>query len=134
VLPKSRGQQYRVRSDVRARLTRGLEAPLKLGLLPDTRPQLPKNYQKAAQFSSFRVPRSGIRDSHRIAKGGRVGPDIPILRYCRAMLRPLTLIVAGFFFDHRPLERSQRPEGVGKSAAQLLIDQPHPHWFNMLRG
>ena len=24
------------------------------------------------------------------------------------------------------------PEGVGKSAAQLLIDQPHPHCFNML--
>ena len=39
VLPKSRGQQYRVRGDVRARLTRGLAAPLIIGLLPDTRLQ-----------------------------------------------------------------------------------------------
>ena len=39
VLPKSRGQQYRVRGDVRARLTRGLEAPMIIGLLPDTRLQ-----------------------------------------------------------------------------------------------
>src|SRR5271157_3108124 len=42
MLPEDRGQQYRVRSDVRARLIRGLEAPLKLGLLPDTRLQLPR--------------------------------------------------------------------------------------------
>ena len=44
MLPKSRGQQYRVRGDVRARLTRGLAAPLIIGLLPDTRlhrPRLP---------------------------------------------------------------------------------------------
>ncbi len=40
MLPKGRGQQYRVRSDVRARLTSGLEAPLKIGLLPDTRLRL----------------------------------------------------------------------------------------------
>ncbi len=50
VLPKSRGQQYRVRSDVRARLIRGLEAPLKLGLLPDTRPQLPKTTKRPLNF------------------------------------------------------------------------------------
>ena len=39
VLPKSRGQQFRVRDDVRAGLTRGLEAPMIIGLLPDTRLQ-----------------------------------------------------------------------------------------------
>jgi hypothetical protein len=39
VLLEDRGQQCRVRSDVRARLTRGLEAPLIIGLLPDTRLQ-----------------------------------------------------------------------------------------------
>ena len=37
---------------------------------PPTRhtPPATKNYQKAAQFSSFRVPRSGIRDRHRITR------------------------------------------------------------------
>ena len=43
VLPKSQGQQYRVRGDVRARLTRGLEAPLITGLLPDARLRLHAN-------------------------------------------------------------------------------------------
>ena len=45
---------------------------------------------------------------------------------------PRTLVGPTCLFNHRPVERSQRPEGVGKSAAQLLIDQPHPHCFNML--
>jgi hypothetical protein len=35
VLPKRRGQQYRVRGDVQARLTRGLDAPMIIGLRLD---------------------------------------------------------------------------------------------------
>src|SRR5271157_5921749 len=46
------------------------------------------------------------------------------------MLRPRTLVGATFVFNHRRLERSQRPEGVGKSAAQLLtpsaLERPDP--------
>src|SRR5271157_678169 len=42
------------------------------------------------------------------------------------------LIGATFFFNHRPLEGSHLPEGVRKSPAQLLIDQPHTHWLNIL--
>ena len=38
--PGVRGQQYRVRGDARARLTRGLVAPLINGLLPVTRLRL----------------------------------------------------------------------------------------------
>ena len=34
--------------------------------------------------------------------------------------------------NHRPLEKTHCPERVGKSPAQLLIGQPHPHWLNML--
>ena len=37
-----------------------------------------------------------------------------------------------FFFNHRPLERSHRPEPEGKTPAQLLTGQPHPHGLNML--
>jgi len=48
------------------------------------------------------------------------------------MLRSRTLIRATFFFDHRPLERSQRPERVGRFPDQFLIGQAHPHWFKML--
>jgi len=73
---------------------------------PPTRhtPPATKNYQKAAQFSSFRVPRSGMRDSHRIAKDGPYDPDIHSVRQSRAMLRPRTLVGATFVFNHRPLE------------------------------
>ena len=32
VLPEGRGRQYRLRGDIRARLTHGLEAPMIIGL------------------------------------------------------------------------------------------------------
>ena len=61
VLPKVRGQQYRVRWDVRARLTRGLEAPI--DHRPLTRhPPPTTGYQSPTPFSSFRVPQGGISD------------------------------------------------------------------------
>ena len=77
---------------------------------PPTRhtPPATKNYQKAAQFSSFRVPRSGIRDSYPIAKDGRHDRDIHSLRQCRAMLRPRTLVC--LFSASLPYWRQRREE------------------------
>ena len=61
VLPKVRGQQYRVRWDVRARLTRGLEAPI--DHRPLTRhPPPTTGHQNPTPCSSFRVPQGGISD------------------------------------------------------------------------
>ena len=37
-----------------------------------------------------------------------------------------------FFLDHRRLERSDRPERVGRSPAELLTGQSHPHWLHLL--
>ena len=37
-----------------------------------------------------------------------------------------------FFLNHRLLERSDRPERVGKTPAELLTGQAHPHWLEML--
>jgi hypothetical protein len=37
-----------------------------------------------------------------------------------------------FFLNHRVYERSRRARRVGKSPAQLLGDQEHPHWLEML--
>ena len=37
-----------------------------------------------------------------------------------------------FFLNHRRFLRSERPERVGKSPAELLTGQPHPHWLEML--
>jgi len=37
-----------------------------------------------------------------------------------------------FFLNHRRFLRSERPERVGKSPAELLTGQPHPHWLELL--
>jgi hypothetical protein len=37
-----------------------------------------------------------------------------------------------FFFNHRRFLRSDHPERVDKSPAELLTGQPHPHWLEML--
>jgi hypothetical protein len=42
------------------------------------------------------------------------------------------LALLQFYLNHRPLERSDRPQRVGKTPAELLTGQPHPHWLEML--
>jgi hypothetical protein len=42
------------------------------------------------------------------------------------------LALLQFFLNHRRLERSDRPERVGKTPAELLTGQPHPHWLELL--
>ena len=37
-----------------------------------------------------------------------------------------------FYLNHRPFPRSDRPERVGKSPAELLTGQTHPHWLELL--
>lgn len=37
-----------------------------------------------------------------------------------------------FFFNHRRFDRSDCPERAGKSPAELLTGQAHPHWLEML--
>lgn len=42
------------------------------------------------------------------------------------------LTLLQFFLNHRRLERSERPERVGKTPAELLTGRPHRHWLEML--
>jgi hypothetical protein len=37
-----------------------------------------------------------------------------------------------FFLNHRPFRRSEHPERVGRSPAELLTGQDHPHWLELL--
>lgn len=37
-----------------------------------------------------------------------------------------------FFLNHRRFQRIGRPERTGKSPAELLNAQTHPHWLEML--
>jgi len=52
--------------------------------------------------------------------------------FLRRHLGPDYLALLQFFLNHRRFVRSQRPERVGKSPAQLLGSSPHPHWREML--
>jgi hypothetical protein len=42
------------------------------------------------------------------------------------------LALLQFFLNHRCFLRSERPERIGKSPAELLIGEAHPHWLEML--
>jgi hypothetical protein len=42
------------------------------------------------------------------------------------------LALLQFFLNHRRFVRSEHPERVGKSPAELLTGQSHPHWLELL--
>ena len=50
----------------------------------------------------------------------------------RRHLGPDYLALLQFFLNHRRFLRSERPERVGKSPAELPGGSPHPHWLEML--
>jgi len=47
-------------------------------------------------------------------------------------LGPDYLTLLQFFLNHRRFLRSEHHDLVGKSPAELLTGQPHPHWLDML--
>lgn len=52
--------------------------------------------------------------------------------FLRRHLGPDYLALLQFFLNHRRFLRSERPERVGKSPAELLDASPHPHWLELL--
>jgi uncharacterized protein (UPF0548 family) len=52
--------------------------------------------------------------------------------FLRRHLGPDYLALLQFFLNHRRFVRSMRPERVGKSPAELLTGNTHPHWLEML--
>lgn len=52
--------------------------------------------------------------------------------FLRRHLGPDYLELLRFFLNHRRFLRSERPERVGKSPAELLTETSHPHWLEML--
>jgi hypothetical protein len=52
--------------------------------------------------------------------------------FLRRHLGPDYLALLQFFLNHRRFLRSERPERIGKSPAELLTGQSHPHWLEML--
>jgi hypothetical protein len=52
--------------------------------------------------------------------------------FLRRHLGPDYLALLQFFLNHRRFLRSEHPERVGKSPAELLTGVPHRHWLEML--
>ncbi|MGK7908970.1 MAG: hypothetical protein AB4040_17320 [Synechococcus sp.] len=52
--------------------------------------------------------------------------------FLRRQLGAPYLELLRFFLNHRTFMRSQCPERVGKSPAELMAGQPHPHWLELL--
>jgi hypothetical protein len=52
--------------------------------------------------------------------------------FLRRQLGPDYLTLLQFFLNHRTFLRSEHPERVGKSPAELLTGETHPHWLEML--
>ena len=52
--------------------------------------------------------------------------------FLRRQIGPAYLELLRFFLNHQPFPRSQKPERRGKSPAELLTGQAHPHWLEML--
>ena len=52
--------------------------------------------------------------------------------FLRRQIGPGYLDLLRFFLNHRRFMRSEHSERVGKSPAELLFQQPHPHWMELL--
>ncbi len=52
--------------------------------------------------------------------------------FLRRQLGREYLVLLQFFLNHRRFLRSEHPERVDKSPAELLTGQSHPHWLEML--
>ncbi len=52
--------------------------------------------------------------------------------FLRRQIGPGYLDLLRFFLNHRRFMRSEHPERVDKSPAELLFDEPHQHWLELL--
>jgi len=52
--------------------------------------------------------------------------------FLRRNVGPDYLALLQFFLNHRRFLRSEHPDRVGKSPAELLTGKPHPHWLELL--
>jgi hypothetical protein len=105
-------------------------------------PRLPHRWQQEARLRQqlrqrFIPLQHAIRDlAQRVVRASSVIEKLNSrLRnyfFLRRQLGPDYLVLLQFFLNHRRFVRSQHPERVGKTPAELLTGQKHPHWLQML--
>jgi hypothetical protein len=102
----------------------------------------PRRWQKEAALRAclrgrFYPIEQAVRDlSKRVVRASSIIENINSrLRnyfFLRRELGSGYLELLQFFLNHRRFLRSEHPERVDKSPAELLTGQPHPHWLEML--
>jgi hypothetical protein len=105
-------------------------------------PRQPLHWQKEATLRQqlrqlFYPLQAAVRDlAQRVVRASSVIENINSrLRnyfFLRRQLGPDYLVLLQFFLNHRRFLRSEHSERVGKSPAELLTGQSHPHWLEML--
>ena len=125
-----------VRFEVSATVVRDL---LDLELLDD---RLTKRWQKETVLrrqlrDRFHLLQQAVRDlAQQVVRASSVIENINSrLRNYFCLRREIGsdyLVLLQFFLNHRRFLRSERPERAGKSPAELLTGQSHPHWLELL--
>lgn len=92
------------------------------------REQLGKIFDPADQAVQA-IVRSVVRASSVIEN---INSRLRCYFFLRRQIGPGYLDLLRFFLNHRRFMRSEHPERVDKSPAELLFQQPHPHWLELL--
>ncbi|MEL4895935.1 hypothetical protein, partial [Crocosphaera sp. Alani8] len=72
--------------------------------------------------------------SHRFSYQLFLVQDVSLRNYfhLRKHLGSDYLELLQFFLNHRTFMESRKPERLGKSPAELMTGEKHPHWLEML--
>ena len=110
--------------------------------LPDLDQRQPLHWQKEAALRQrlrkrFRPLRQALRRlREHVVRASSIIENINSRSrkyfFLRHQLGPDYLVLLQFFLNHRRFPCSDHPQRRGKSPAQLLTGQAHPHWLEML--
>jgi hypothetical protein len=120
-----------------------LDVPRELLQIEALDPRRPTRWQRQATFRQrlghdrFRRLQKAVADllRHTVRASSVIENLNSRLRsyfFLRRQLGPDYLALLQFFLNHRRFLRSEHPDRVGKSPAELLTGQAHPHWLEML--
>jgi hypothetical protein len=128
------------------KLAEDFEAPVELIReafnLQEVDPRQPQYWQREAALrrqlgDRFYPLRAAVQDlaDHVVRASSLVENYNSRLRnyfFLRRVVGPDYLQLLQFFLNHRRYLRSEHPERVGRSPAELLTGQRHPHWLELL--
>jgi len=74
----------------------------------------------------------GMDDVHRSSSRSKTNVRLRTYFFLRSCLDQGYLELLRFYLNHRTFMHSRKPEGVDKSSKQLMTNQLHSHWLELL--